>query len=154
VITVTRDSHLDVGGIARRHLGLRHEEGRADLALEQRVEPLPLLRLTAVLGYHLHVARVWSSTVDGLRRYPALAQVLCHEPVLEVAEASTLPEVCLGQKHIPQPELLRPLLHVLDNGWVGREALLYRLADLACVYGIGGDAFFFDEPLYLLIVRH
>jgi hypothetical protein len=35
---------------------------------------------------------------------------------------------------------------------VGREALLYSLADLACVYGIGGNAFFFDESLYLVDV--
>jgi hypothetical protein len=30
-----------------------------------------------------------------------------------------------------------------------REALLCRLANLACVYGIGGNTFFFDKLLYL-----
>jgi hypothetical protein len=32
---------------------------------------------------------------------------------------------------------------------VRREALLCRLANLACVYGVGGNTFFFDEFLYL-----
>jgi hypothetical protein len=33
---------------------------------------------------------------------------------------------------------------------VGREALLCRLANLAGVYGVGGNAFFFDKLLYLV----
>jgi hypothetical protein len=33
---------------------------------------------------------------------------------------------------------------------MGREALLYGLANLAYIYGVGGDTFFFDESLYLV----
>jgi hypothetical protein len=149
VVAITLDPHLNVGSITRRNLGLRHEESRADLAPEQRVKPLPLLLLVAVFGEHLHVAGIWGRAIDSLGRDPALAQVLCHEPVLEVAEASALLEVCLGQEHVPDSELLGSLLHVLDDGRVRREAFLGRLADLAEVYGVGGDTFFFDESLYL-----
>jgi hypothetical protein len=57
--------------------------------------------------------------------------------------------VRFGQEHVPEPEFLRALLEVLDDGGVRGEALLDCLADLADVDGVGGDAFFFDELLYL-----
>jgi hypothetical protein len=101
VITVLLDSHLNVGSIARRNLRLRHQEGRADLALQQWVQPLPLLCLCTILGDDLHVASIRGGAVDSFRRGPALAQVLSHESVLQVAEASTFLEVCLGQEHVP-----------------------------------------------------
>lgn len=80
---------------------------------------------------------------------PALAQVLGHEAILQIAETSSLLEVVLGQEHVPETQLPGPLLQVLDDGRVRREALLRRLADLACVDGIGGDALFLDELLDL-----
>lgn len=84
-----------------------------------------------------------------LRSNTALAQVLSHESVLQIAEPSTLLEVCLGQEHVPETEFLRPLLQVLDDRRVRREALLGGVADLAEVYLVGRDTFFFDELLYL-----
>jgi hypothetical protein len=45
---------------------------------------------------------------------------------------------------------LGPLLEVLDDGRVRCEALLCRLANLAGIYGVGGNAFFFDKLLYLV----
>lgn len=101
VIAVALDAHLNVGGITRGDLRLGHQEGRANLALQQRVEPLSLLCLTAVLGNDLHVASVGGGAVDRLGSCSALAQVLGHEPVLEIAEASALLEVRLGQEHVP-----------------------------------------------------
>ena len=56
-----------------------------------------------------------NDSIPYLRSYPALAQVLSHQTVLEVAEPRTLLEVCLGQEHIPKPQLTPALLHVLDD---------------------------------------
>lgn len=66
VVAVTLDGHLDVCSITRSDLGLCHQEGRTNLALEQRVEPLPLLCLSAVLCNNLHVAGVGCSAVGSL----------------------------------------------------------------------------------------
>jgi hypothetical protein len=66
VVTITLDGHLDVCSITRGDLGLCHQEGRTDLALKQRVEPLPLLCLSAVLGNDLHVSGVGRSAVGSL----------------------------------------------------------------------------------------
>lgn len=166
VIAITLDGHLDVGSITRGDLRFCHQERRSNLAVQQRVKPLPLLCLGTVLSKHLHVARIWSSAVGSLsavsmksifrvvqtylRSYPALAQVLGHDAVLQVAEASTLFEMCLGQEHVPQPKLAGPLLHIFNDGWMRREALFCGLANLAEVYLVGGDAFFFDELLNLI----
>ena len=80
---------------------------------------------------------------------PALAQILSHKAILQIAKPSTLLEMCLGQKHIPKPQLLRLALELLDDRGMRREALLGRIANLAEVDGIGGYAFFFDEFLDL-----
>jgi hypothetical protein len=84
-----------------------------------------------------------------LASHPRLAQVLGHEPVLQVAESSTLFEMRLWQEHVPQPELLRLLLEVLDDLRVRGETFLDGFANLAEVDGVGGDTFFFDELLDL-----
>jgi hypothetical protein len=55
----------------------------------------------------------------------------------------------LGKEHVPEPELARTLLQVLDNARVRREALLRRLAQLPHVNIVGGDALFLDELLDL-----
>ena len=101
VVAVLLDGHLNIGSITRRNLRLRHQERRANLAPQQGIQPLPILCLGTVLGNNLHVASIGSSAVDSLGSCPALAQVLSHEAVLQVAEASTLLEVCLGQEHVP-----------------------------------------------------
>ena len=76
----------------------------------------------------------------------ALAQVLSHNAILQVAKPCTLLEVVLRQEHVPQTQLLRTLLQVFQNGRVRVEAGLdAALAQLLRVDGIGGDAFFFDE---------
>ena len=38
-VTVAHDAGFDVGGVRRRHHGLRHGEGRADLTVQQRLQP-------------------------------------------------------------------------------------------------------------------
>lgn len=66
MVAIALDGHLDVCGITGGDLRLCHQEGRADLALEERVEPLPLLSLGAVLGDDFHVACVWGGAVGSL----------------------------------------------------------------------------------------
>ena len=100
-VALTLDVKRDVGGITRGNIRLGHEEGRTDLAFQQGLEPFVLLSLCTVLGQHLHVSSVRSGTVCGLGGGATLAQILSHEAVLEVAEASTLLEVVLWQEHIP-----------------------------------------------------
>ena len=51
-------------------------------------------------------------------------------------------------------DCVRLLLQVLNDGGVCVEALVGGLADLACEDGVGGDAFFIDELLYLLEHRY
>jgi len=101
----------------------------------------------------IHLVIVHLSSQTYLTSHPTLSQVLGHKPILQVAEPSTLLEVCLGQEHVPQSQLLGLDLEVLDDLWVRREALLGGLADLAEVDGVGGNAFFFDELLDLLVWR-
>jgi hypothetical protein len=60
--------------------------------------------------------------------------------------------MCLGQEHVPQTQLSCPLLHVLNDSRMRGEALLCGLANLAEVYLVGGNAFFFDESLDLDVV--
>ena len=57
----------------------------------------------------------------------------------------------LGQKHIPQPELLGFGLEFFDDGGVRAPSLGVAFADLFEVRGVGGDAFFFDEFFDLLV---
>jgi hypothetical protein len=152
LVALTGNLQSNVGGITRGNIRLGHEESRANLAVEQRLEPLVLLSLGAVLCNDLHVSSVWSSTVGGLGGSAALAQVLGHEPVLQIAEASTLLEVVLGQEHVPQAKLFCTLLQVLDDGWVVAEALGCCFANLLGKDRVGRDAFFFDKLFDLLDV--
>lgn len=57
--------------------------------------------------------------------------------------------MCLGQEHVPEAQLLSPLLQVLDDGWMRGEALQGSVTNLADIDGVGGNTFFFDELLYL-----
>ena len=57
----------------------------------------------------------------------------------------------LWQEHVPQSQLLRAFLEILEDGRVGAEAFLNAgaHADLLLEDGVGGDAFFVDEFLNL-----
>jgi hypothetical protein len=66
MIAVALNLHLDIPGIRRGDLGFRHQEGGADLTVHQRLQPPGLLCVVAVLGQHLHVARVRGGAVDRL----------------------------------------------------------------------------------------
>jgi len=72
-VPVLSNLKRDIRGITRRHIRLGHQKRGADLALKQRPQPRVLVRLRAVLGQHLHVARVGRRAVARLARRPALA---------------------------------------------------------------------------------
>lgn len=124
VIAVLCDLQLDVGGIRGRNLRLGHQKRRADLALHQRLEPLLLLLGVAVLGHDLHVARVGSSAVARLGGAARAAQPLRHDGVLEVRPAGGLGVEALGQEHVPQAQLARLVLELLDDGRVVLPAVI------------------------------
>lgn len=119
------------------------------MSVQQRIQPLALLLLSAVLCKNLHIARVRGRAVCRLASSLAAAQTLRHEAVLQIAEARAFLKVVFGQEHVPQPELPRPCLQVFHDLWVFCEALGGGLAELLLEDGVGGDAFFFDEFLHL-----
>ena len=112
VIAVAHDGGLDVRGIARRHVGLGHGEGRTDPPLEQRREPACLLLGSGVAGQHFHVARVGGGAIECLRCEMRTSHDLAQGRVLEIGEARAV--LGVRQEQIPQilrPRLLLQLLH-------------------------------------------
>jgi hypothetical protein len=104
VVTITLDGHLNVSGITGGDLGLCHEEGRSDLALKKRVEPLPLLCLGAIFGDDLHIASIRSSTVGSLVTISTV-------PVCTMASILTSEAILLSPKYSamrPYSRLLNP----------------------------------------------
>lgn len=148
VVALLRHRELDVCGVAGGDVRLRHQERRAYRSVKKRSKPFFLLRFVAVLGYDLHVPSVWSCTVDCFRSTPRLAQVLSHKAVFHIGEAGPFFEMVLRQEHVPQPQLLRLMLQLVDDLRVGLPSLL-AFAELCEVDLVGGNALFFDKLLNL-----
>lgn len=49
-------------------LGFGHSKARADLAFQQRHQPVFLLGICAVAYQHLHVASVWGRAIEDLEK--------------------------------------------------------------------------------------
>jgi len=131
--------HGEVGGVRGGDVGLGHHVGRADLALEQGLEPLLLLRRCAEALQHLHVAGVGGRAVECLGRQPRPAHLLGEIGVLHRGEAVAL--VGPGEPEVPQAPLAR----------LGLEAL----ADLLLALGVGpAVAALADLGLVLGLERH
>jgi hypothetical protein len=113
VVAVAADLGADVGGVRRRHLGLGHRERRADLPVEQRLEPALLLLGVPVARDHLHVPGVGRGAVEHLGREPDAAHHLAQRRVLEVGEAGAV--TALGQEEVPEPGRARLALQLLDD---------------------------------------
>ena len=112
VVAVAQDGAFDVGGVGRGDGGLGHGEAGADLARQQRLQPLLLLRLVAVELQRLHVAGVRGRAVERLRRHRRAAHDLAQRRVFEVAETRAARR--MRQEEVPQalqPGLLLELLH-------------------------------------------
>src|SRR5215211_1586394 len=89
----------DVSRVRGSHIRLGHREAGPYLTVEQRPQPPLFLLLCAVAYEHLHVARVWGVTVEGLGGYRAAAHDLAQGCVLQVGEACA--EVRVRQKEVP-----------------------------------------------------
>ena len=123
LVAVDLGARLHIRRIGARHTGLGHQEGRADLAVEQRLEPAVLLGRRAVLQQHLHVARVGRIGVEDQRRDERAAHLLGYRRIVEIrqpgaaigAEALGIrPLVPGGQEKVPQTRTARLGLRLLD----------------------------------------
>mmetsp|Transcript_8030 Transcript_8030/g.15497 ORF Transcript_8030/g.15497 Transcript_8030/m.15497 type:complete len:498 (+) Transcript_8030:657-2150(+) len=115
VIAVALDAAFDIGGVAGRHGRLGHQEGRADLAAQQGLQPAVLQRLAGIALQRLHVAGVGRRAVEDLGRPEHPAHDLAQRRVFEVAQALGR-AAGLGQKQVPQPGGARLGLEFLDHG--------------------------------------
>jgi hypothetical protein len=106
------------------------------MTIQQRLQPLLLLRLIPVLCQHLHVPCVRSRTIDSLGGSSRLAKLLCHQAILEVREAWRLLVVALGQEHVPYSQLLGFCLEIVDYRGVVIPSVA-ALIDLCSEYGVG-----------------
>ena len=124
LIAVTDDGGLDVRRVRRGDRRLRHQKGRADLAIHQRAQPLLLLLAGAVALQHLHVAGVGSGAVEHLRRKTHPAHDLGDAGVFEVRQLGALELERVVQirmprmrrhEHVPEPFGLGLRLQSLDD---------------------------------------
>ena len=86
-IALGRDAAQDVGRVGRGDVGLGHQEGRANLAVHQRPQPLLLLLARPVAVEHLHIAGVGRRAVERFRRPQETPHFLGAKGILEVAQA-------------------------------------------------------------------
>ena len=133
VIAVAEDAAADVGGVRRSDIGFGHGEAGADLAGQQRFQPLPLLEFVAVQMQYFHVAGIGCRAVEDLRSNQRTAHDLGHAGVIEIAQAGAVAAV--GQEQIPQsggPGLALHLLHGRGNlpalPWLGDGGQVFALS--------------------------
>lgn len=92
---------------------------------------------------------LWMCVISYLASSSTLPQQLCHQPILQIRKPSSLLEMRLWQKHIPQPQFLSLQFQFLDYGWMSGETGLCCCAQLLRKDNIGGDTFFVYEFLNL-----
>ena len=134
VVALTLDPGLDVGRVGRGDGRLRHAEGRADLALQQRVEPAALLLVRAIELERFHVAGVGRGAVEHLARPLHPAHDLGERCVFEVGQPGAA--LAVGQEQVPQPLVLGLLLQLLHDRH--RLPAVGRAGELAVVGGLVG----------------
>jgi len=110
LVSLAINAQLDVGRIRGADIGFGHGEGRFDLALQQRCQPVPLDRLGAVEVEDLHVSCIGGGAVEHLGGEADLAELLGDGCVVEVGE---LRPRCvwsqMGQEQVSRgPALLPP----------------------------------------------
>ncbi len=141
MVAVALDPGLDIGGVGRGDLGLGHQEGRADLARHQRLQPAVLLGGVAVHVQDFHIAGVGGVAVEHLRRPQMGAHHLGQGRVVEVGQAGAM---LARQEHVPQARLARGGLHRLH----ARGLAVRVLAHLGEIFGLARDDLFVEETAH------
>ena len=108
VVAVPHDRRLDIGRVGGGDGRFGHAEGAADLALQQRREPLRLLLLRPVELQRFHVAGVGGGAVEHFGRPLHPAHDLRQRGVFQVAQPGAA--FAVGQEQVPQPLRLARLL--------------------------------------------
>ena len=101
LVAIEHGSRVDVLGIGRGHVGLRHAEAGTDLTGKKRLQPLLLLLLRADALQHLHVAGIGRGAVQGLGGQRGLAEFGCDVGVVQVLQPFA--GLRVRQKEVPQP---------------------------------------------------
>src|SRR5207245_2475723 len=83
IASLASDGELDISGIRTGHRWFGHGEGRTNLTVEQRGEPLLLLLFRAKLSDDFHIACVRGSAVKDLGRPAHAAHHLSQGSVLQ-----------------------------------------------------------------------
>ena len=103
----------DILGVRRGDIRFGHGVGGADLAVQQRLQPLFFLLLGADALQHFHVAGIRRRAVHGLRRHRALAELGGDIGVVEISQAFA--GLGIRQEEIPQADFLGPCLGFLQH---------------------------------------
>src|SRR5262249_21371344 len=103
--------HAGVGAAARRRLG--HGEGRAHLALDDRPQPLLLLRRRADAREQVHVAVVGGRTVEAYRAEDGAVRLFVHGGPADHRQAHATE--LLRRLRRPQAGFLRLRAHVREQ---------------------------------------
>ena len=141
VVAVALDPGPDIGGVGRGDLGLGHQEGGADLARHQRLQPAVLLGRVSVHMEHLHIAGVGGVAVEHLGRPQVAAHHLGEGGVFQVCQARP---VLARQEHVPQARLAGGGLHGLHD----RRLAVRILAHLGEIVGLARDDLFVEKTAH------
>ena len=149
LVAVDHGGRLHVGGVGGRDVGLGHRERRADLAGQQRLQPLRPLLVGSVAQQHLHVAGVGRVAVHHQGREVAAAGGLGDRGVVDVGQAlapvgaeacGVLPRVLLRQPQVPQATCPGLGLELLDDRQrsprVAGTPLLGQVAEVVALHGL------------------
>ncbi len=149
LVAVGDDRRRHVRGVARGDVRLGHPEARADLALEQRLQPALLLLRRPEHREHLHVAGVRRSAVDRLGGdLDAATGDLGERRVLEVRQPGAV--LLVGQEEVPEALRARFDLQLLDDR---RHDMRVALASLARIDRLGRVDVLVHEARELLLQR-
>ena len=121
-IALALDRAFDVGRVRRGYLRFGHQEGRTDLAVHQRLEPLLLLLTRAVTVKHFHIAGIGRRAVEHFAGKADPAHFLGAERIFEVGQARAFEFE--GIVHVAAAHLRRHE-QVPDPGSLGLGLLIF-----------------------------
>ncbi len=160
VIAVACDRGFDVGGVRRGDRGFGHQEGGADLAVHQRLQPFALLLLAGIAHEHFHVAGIRRRAVEHFGGEGDVAHFLRQRRVFQVAQSRAAEFIVLMRgrrhEHVPEAFGLRLLLEVFENRdhLPARTLGVLLLVDRHCGPDmLGHERLYAIEPI-LLAIRH